>query len=251
MTGDIFRPEHGYTMNQKFNGHTAAYIKRAAKNIKKLKGIPYLQALDQASINAGFISWRDFIDRTKAQGILYKRKNNSVNQHPIVEVHLPDEILNINPYRKLLVAGTNELLKRNSISLEVVEYNEGIDNQGHIFTDLFGHPSVVTWRDIGYQELQISVWWKYNHSLHPQANLTGNSKENFRHSSPLAKRQHYKKFVGVTASGWLERKEGKYLQGKDLRAIVDTYTRRGELMELQQISTPTPIGYLSEGKFHF
>lgn len=51
-----------------------------------------------------------------------------------------------------------------------------------------------------------------------------NRRERFTGTSPLAKIQHYKKIVGVTASVWLERKTGKFIQGKDKERIYDIYT---------------------------
>lgn len=156
--------------------------------------------------------------------------------------------LKVNPYRKLLIDAVNELLTRNLISLDA-SIDRGKED-GHIFLDILGYPSVVLWSDIGYEELRISVWWKYNHSLHPQANLTGDHKEKFNCSSPLANRLHFKKFVGITASGWLERKEGKYLQGRNYGGIVDLYTRKGEKDELQKVPAPKPKGFQIEGKVH-
>lgn len=157
-------------------------------------------------------------------------------------------------YRKLLILGVNELLKRKLISLvpNAKLRSEGnSDESGHVLVDLHGYPSVILWSDIGFQELRISVWWKYNHALHPQANLTGNARETFSTSSPLAKRTHYKNFVGVTVSGWLERKEGKFLQGKGRKAVFDIYTRTSEKDALEKLPIPKPEGYLSEGKFYF
>jgi hypothetical protein len=153
----------------------------------------------------------------------------------------------MNPYRKLLISAINELLDRGLISLTVNESTNRSEEQGHILLDLLGYPTAISWNNIGFQELRISVWWKYDHSLHPQANLTGSSRESFRTSFPLAKRQHFKKFVGVTVSGYLERKEGKFLQGKDNRGILDIYTRTGEKIELENAPSPKPNGYAAEG----
>jgi len=93
------------------------------------------------------------------------------------------------------------------------------------------------------------VWWKYDHSRHPQAELGGSSREQFKTSLPLAKKQHYPKFVGVTVSGWLERKTGKHLQGKGQKGLFDVYTRRGEKEILKSLSDPSPSGFKAEGKF--
>ena len=92
---------------------------------------------------------------------------------------------------------------------------------------------------------------EYDHNAHPQAELRGNSRENFNNTSPLAKRAYYKKFVGITATGWLERKTGQYLMGKERDGIFDIYTRKGEKTQLEEIPTQKPLGFEAEGKFYF
>lgn len=129
----------------------------------------------------------------------------------------------MNGHRKLLVLAMNELLKRKLISLD----GDG-EQDGHLVTNIAGENTVIIWHPIGCQELRLSVWWKYDHSRHPQANLTGSMREQFQTSSPLAKRQHYPSFVGTTVSGWFERKTGKNLQGYGCDCLFDIYTRRGE-----------------------
>jgi hypothetical protein len=150
----------------------------------------------------------------------------------------------LDSYRKLIILGVNKLLEDNLISLTSTN-----DTQGHIFADLGGHPSVIVWNGIGFGELRISVWWKYDHSKHPQANLTGSSEEKFLTSQPLAKPQDYPNFVGVTVSAWLERKTGKHIQGKGHERLFDIYTRRGEKAELDDLLYVEPNGYDAEGKF--
>jgi len=147
-------------------------------------------------------------------------------------------------HRKLLVLATNELLKRNLISLDSEE-----DARGHVMATIAGENAVIMWRGIGWGELEISVWWKYDHAHHPQANLEGNAREEFKTSSPLAKRQHYPKFVGVTVSGWIERKTTKHLQGKKHDSLFAVYTRRGEKETLDALPDPIPDGFKAEGKF--
>ncbi|MGQ2979197.1 MAG: hypothetical protein ACT6Q9_05810 [Polaromonas sp.] len=145
--------------------------------------------------------------------------------------------------RKLLVLAVNQLLERRLISLD------GENEQGHLLTTIAGEPSVVNWRGIGSQELQISVWWKYDHSKHPQADLQGSYRETFTGTAPLAKSQHYPKFVGAFASAWLERSTAKHLQGRGAKHIFKHYVRRGESENLDAIPTPVPNGFDAEGKF--
>lgn len=151
----------------------------------------------------------------------------------------------MNPHRKLLVLGLNELLGQRLVSLD----REGAD-QGHVFANIGGAPSVVSWVEIGHDELRLSVWWKYDHGRHPQANLSGREREEFHTSYPLAKPQRFPEFVGVTVSGWLERRTGKHLQGYDADGLFDKYTRRGELAHLNALPVPKAKGYLTEGPVH-
>lgn len=152
----------------------------------------------------------------------------------------------LDPYRKLIILGINKLLADGLISLTSTS-----DTQGHVFAELGGYPSAVIWNGIGFGELRVSVWWKYDHSKHPQANLIDSSKEEFKTSQPLAKQQDYPKFVGVTVSAWLERKTGQHVQGKGRERLFDVYTRRGEKIALDALPDAKPNGYEAEGKFFF
>lgn len=150
----------------------------------------------------------------------------------------------MNGHRKLMVLGLNEALKQGAVSLD-----PSGEESGHLMTNIAGYPSVISWSSIGSGELRFSVWWKYDHANHPQANLNGNQRECFTTSSPLAKSQHYPKFVGVVTSGWIERKTGKFVQGYGAEAMFETYTRRGERKNLDAIPNPRPDGFAIEGQF--
>lgn len=148
-------------------------------------------------------------------------------------------------HRKLLVLGLNTLLERGLISLdpdvEVV--------QGHLLVDLAGEPAAIMWHGISGDEVSLSVWWKYDHSQHPQAELQGNRRESFHGPAPLAKEQHYPKFVGAVASAWVERRTAPHLQGYGAKGFAAKYCRRGEVKQLHAISTPVPLGFAAEGRF--
>lgn len=93
--------------------------------------------------------------------------------------------------RRLLVLGLNAAVSEGRVSLAYPE--EGKSNpadNGHTNTMIVGFPSIVRWSAGGYGEMQLSVWWKYDHSFHPQANSPGNYMERFQTAMPLAKRQH-------------------------------------------------------------
>lgn len=168
---------------------------------------------------------------------------------PLDEQLIPSLVkTDMNPYRKLLVLALNELLSRGLLSLNWDR--ESREMTSHIETLIAGHNSIVSWSDIGLGEIRVSVWWKYNHSKHPQANLTGNAREPFLTPSPLAKRRHYPKFVGVVCSAWLERDYGKYIQGEGNKGLLEIYTRKNELEYLKRLPNPTPDGFKPEGPFH-
>ena len=151
-------------------------------------------------------------------------------------------------YRKLLVLGMNEAIKQGRISLAAPAGNGPTDEDGHLFAGIAGYPSVILWESISYGELRVSVWWNYDHSKHPQAGSPGDACESFDLSRPLANRVQYRKFVGATASGWLERKTGMHLMGRGRRCVFDTYLRADMRKKLHAIPDPKPEGYKAEGK---
>lgn len=235
-------------MNNKVNGHTGDFIKRQAKKIKKQENITHLQALDKASINAGFNSWKHFINVNNSR--IPSRDEDSSLKNLKPSFSKATQLINqkaFNPFRNLLVSSVDTLLDKGLIDLDgKSEDNEG----GHAFVDLFGYSSVVIWRSISYDELEISVWWKYNHKSHPQVNLSGNARETFTSTTPLANKSEYKNFVGVVVSGWLERRDGKYLMGDGSKGILKHYTRRGENKELEKMPLQKPKRFDSKGKFY-
>lgn len=146
--------------------------------------------------------------------------------------------------RKLLVLGLNHLLDRGLLSLDGTG-----GERGHCEAVIAGRPSMILWSDAGFQELRLSVWWSYDHSRHPQANLQGNSREEFQTSQPLAKSHRYREFVGATVSAWVERERGKYLQGRAATHLFDLYLRQDSKGVLEDIDDPVPKGFATEGKF--
>ncbi|MXV52672.1 hypothetical protein GS399_16990 [Pedobacter sp. HMF7647] len=66
-------------MDQTTNGHTEAYLKRQAKNIKRELGIPYRKALEQAAIAAGFTNYQHFQNQSKTS---VKRKRIRIKPAP-------------------------------------------------------------------------------------------------------------------------------------------------------------------------
>lgn len=151
------------------------------------------------------------------------------------------------PLRNLLVIATNHLVENGYINLDST--NDKGEPKGHTFTEIAGKKTVIIWQGITCEEIRISVWWDYDHEKHPQANLEGMHKEKFQTSRPLAKSQHYPKFIGAMASGWLERKTNKHLQGKDDKNLFDTYIRRTSKSELESIPKAKAVGFDASGQF--
>jgi len=146
----------------------------------------------------------------------------------------------------------NELLKQGCITLDCPNDAKLIESEhGHIKVELAGFESIVLWRNIGYGELSVSVWWNYDHSKHPQAEMDGAYREGFTSDRPLTKKSKYPDFVGAVISGYLERKDGKYLMGKDTNFLTRTYLRNDMIDHLKNLPTPNPDRYLSEGRIHF
>ncbi|BBL31219.1 hypothetical protein [Pantoea ananatis] len=150
--------------------------------------------------------------------------------------------------RNLLVIGTNYLVDNNLINLD--SSKDLGEPSGHAFTEISGKKSVIIWQGINCEEIKISVWWDYDHENHPQANKTGSSREGFQTSRPLAKSQHYPKFIGAMVSGWLERKTSKHLQGEKNEGLVDTYIRRTNKIELEGLPKTDGKGFKASGKFY-
>nr|WP_319484742.1 hypothetical protein [uncultured Cohaesibacter sp.] len=150
-------------------------------------------------------------------------------------------------FRKLVILGLNEILSQGKLSLDAPDSDRSTGEKGHIEVTLAGRSSMILWRDIGYGEIRVSVWLDYDHSKHPQAKLEGSSRETFQGSIPLAKRAYFSRFVGATASGWLERKTGRFLQGRGKNSIFDTYLRADMKPVLQGIPNPEPLGFRAEG----
>jgi len=224
------------------NTHNFEYLKRLAKNIKREQKVSHLKALTLTVQNLGFRNWKHFLNESKAKRIISASSTNNTLKKTI-------KLKEHDPYRKLLVGAVNKLLIENRITLNSMDVDEE-NERGYIFCKLFGNNSIVIWRNIGYGELHISLWWKYNHEKHPQANLDGNRKERFISAEPLAKRYHYPKFVGVVANCWLERRNGKYIQGVNREGILISYTRKGELKHLKELPILKPKGYEISGNFH-
>jgi len=213
--------------------HNVDYLKRLAKKIKKEQNITHHQSLDLIAVNKGFNNWKHLVN---------KFKSNNNNVFGIVKTAPISLGVNKFPYKNLIILAVNKLIDENHISLNRADVNLESES-GHAFIDLFGEASVVLWIKGVENELLISVWWKYNKSQHPQANLKVGKIENYKIPEPLGKKYNYKNFVGVIASCWLTRTNGKFLQDTNQKNISNIYTRKGELSKLKEMPIQNPKGY--------
>lgn len=218
------------------------FFTRRAKKLRKSQNIKYHKALDLVVQDYGFQNWKHYLKEWNKQkdelgktDVTGKGKSNSKEK--------------FDPYRNLLACAINKLIESNLIQLDLEDVDDENDD-GHVHTELFEHKSVIIWRNIGFGELQISVWFKYDHSQHPLTLKPRYQKEKFNLSMPLARRQQYSNFVGVIVNGWLERKKGQYIQGEKQEGIFDKYTRKGELNYIKNLPQVKPNGFKTTGKFY-
>lgn len=149
-------------------------------------------------------------------------------------------------FRKLLVLGLSEAVRKGPLHLQMP--NCGVPNGDPqiVNVDILGKPSLFIWNEIDALEVRIAVWWDYDHFSNPVSN-----QEPFFGAGPLAHKRQYPNFVGATASGWLERKAGLYIQGFGRDGIIHTYLRRDMREMLVEMPDPQPLGFQPEGRFYF
>ena len=222
-----------------------SFLQRKAKLVKKQFSVKHTEALNIVSKELGFHNFKHYQHQLKNENKLVVDATR-FSSSPEKQENLNSTIFNKYPLRFLLHHGISELIKRGKVNLE---FDPKIkEEDGYIFLDLFGHPSVLIWRHIGFEEVEVTVWWKYDHQNHPQKDSKGNARESFNGGEPLAQKSKFKDFVGVVVLGWLERKTGKYLMGKGNKGICKHYARKGEVELLRQINFELSSDFDFEGK---
>ena len=112
-------------------------------------------------------------------------------------------------------------------SIEIVskDYNLlDIKDDGVLQCDLFGKNSIVLWQCMSFDEIRFSVWWGYKCDEMP-TNMA---------SMPSTK-EELNKYLEVCCSGFLERKDGLWLQGKDQQGLCDCYCAKSAMADLSRI----------------
>lgn len=135
--------------------------------------------------------------------------------------------------RDLLCYAIDVLLENNCIKLDHPgAENQGDEKRGFLQTTLLGKQSVIAWSHVGFEEVQISVWWGYQ------------SKKPITFFNLWDKR--YKNAM-VRCSGIFERKEGKWLHGCGGENIFRTYCSIVAVGELLNIPMAMPKRFEREG----
>jgi hypothetical protein len=118
---------------------------------------------------------------------------------------------------------------------------------GHIIVELAGYPTAIVWHDAGYGELSISVWWKFDVDSYLRSRSA--RIKPFAATVPITRRTRYPQFVGATASVWLERKEGLFIQGEP-PTLFDIYTRKEDVQEISEIPRQEPCRFGISGSYY-
>jgi len=147
-------------------------------------------------------------------------------------------------HQKLLIEAINILMDRSLITWS--PQHSMPPTHGHIVTDVAGQTSVILWHDAGYGELSISVWWQFDIEAYLGRWPVHAS---FSTTLPAVKRSRYPKLVGATASVWLERKEGLFIQGEPMQTF-DVYTRKGVEKALADLPDVQSIGFATRGPYY-
>ncbi|MGN5575830.1 hypothetical protein [Enterobacter sp. Lyrl_3] len=150
----------------------------------------------------------------------------------------------------LMVAGINELIRKEKIDLNGKSVDANAPEElkgGYIHTTLYGCPSLINWRDIGYDKLRISVWWDYRPENLPQRARSWLERQKPCTSTPLVKSHNLPDLLGAYGSCWLERKEGKYIIGKLGEQFFNIYLRKNTYYPLDHAPMEEPLGYKLSG----
>lgn len=140
-----------------------------------------------------------------------------------------------NHIRNLMIEAVNEAISANGITLDTAPIQAG-----YIFPTIFDRPAFVSWRDIGFDEVRVTLWWDYDGS-----NDAPN--ETYSATMPCVPRQHLPGLVGLTASVWFERRNGFHIQGTGSRGLFDTFVRKGIKHLIAGLPDAEPLGFKATG----
>ncbi|MCW8107144.1 hypothetical protein OPS25_01330 [Alteromonas ponticola] len=107
-------------------------------------------------------------------------------------------------FRNLLVAGVNSVIEADQVNLDSQK-----DVEGELTADIHGYSSIIKWRGLGHGELSFHVFWAVN------ADVKGGKR--------LQRLNGQKITYHASVLGWLERKDGKWLQGEGGSSLTEMY----------------------------
>lgn len=114
---------------------------------------------------------------------------------------------------------------------------ENINEEVSMETELYGKRSFILCTPIGFLELRITVWWGYKLSKVIDChNILFSGAKN--------------KTTDAMVGGWIERKEGSWVQGVGSRGLVNMYCSRCSQQDLDKIPTFESAKIGRVGKFY-
>lgn len=149
---------------------------------------------------------------------------------------------------KVMVSALNEIISKGCIDLDGKSQTEDTDKQtGYIETVIFDKPTIINWKDAGYDELRISVWWDYTPELIPERKKYALSLCNQLTPKPQANARYYRYILGACGSCYLERRTGKFIIGDENNQFFDMYVREDSERLLKNAELAEPKGYQTHG----
>lgn len=107
-------------------------------------------------------------------------------------------------------------------------------------TEVCGKRSVILCRPITFEEIHVSVWWGYKLPKIPQ---------NASCPTPLSILPK-NKILDVLIGGWIERKEGLWIEGKDAKKLSPKYCARTAEQDLSEIPPYKSNKIARTGKYY-
>ncbi|EIC0790800.1 hypothetical protein LB938_004366 [Salmonella enterica] len=163
----------------------------------------------------------------------------------------------------LVIHAVNGLLARDLITMEYTEesgnYYRTEDmppkEKGHAIFDICGYKSFVSWRNVGWGELQIHVWFDVDlEKMIADGKTYGMTLDGFADFSTPRTVFNSLNFSAAICGCWIERKTGKYIQcrkDKHLSSCIRPYLNPKKREQLESLPEAIPAGYAKHGAFKF
>lgn len=129
-------------------------------------------------------------------------------------------------------------------AINILDKEFGIDKISEdivLETDVFDKRSIILCSLMSYEELHVSIWWGYKLQDIP------NSPSCHEPLSNLPKNKQ----VDVLVGGYVERKDGLWLQGDKSKHLYPKYCANSAQKDLEKIPAYKSSKILRTGKFYF